>query len=129
MSKSRELVESLARKLLVKVTEADPFSQPPIKGPGPEPEATQDPEIERTAPWGNPHDPRPDPSYPDPEDEERDPELSFQETLREILDDTGEFRRISTFEEAGLLTRNRGLLVRTKSGEAFQVSIVHDTRH
>ena len=41
MARSRQLVESLAKKLLAKVTETHPWGQPPIIGPGgKEPEAT-----------------------------------------------------------------------------------------
>jgi len=38
------------------------------------------------------------------------------------------FARIVTYADAGVLTRDAGLIVRTKSGDEFQVTIVQ-TRH
>jgi hypothetical protein len=35
-----------------------------------------------------------------------------------------EIKRIDTFEEAGILTQNKGLVVKTVSGEEFQITIV-----
>jgi CobQ-like glutamine amidotransferase family enzyme len=35
-----------------------------------------------------------------------------------------EIRRVATFEDAGVLTRNRGLVVRLADGSEFQITIV-----
>lgn len=35
-----------------------------------------------------------------------------------------EVRRVSTFEEAGVLTRDDGLVVRMEDGQRFQVTVV-----
>ena len=43
--------------------------------------------------------------------------LQVEEAAREIV-------RVQTFEEAGLLTRNRGVVVRTANGSTFQITIV-----
>ena len=43
--------------------------------------------------------------------------LQVEEAAREIV-------RVQTFEEAGLLTRNRGVVVRTVNGSTFQITIV-----
>lgn len=52
----------------------------------------------------------------------------MESALRELLEcaDTQDIEecRVSTFDEAGLLTSNRGLVVRLASGEEFQVTIV-----
>jgi len=54
-------------------------------------------------------------------------EIDFETMLYELLQDdeaSPEVRRVQTFEEAGLLTGNRGVVVRTEDGREFQVSIV-----
>ena len=66
-------------------------------------------------------------------------EIEFETMLYELLqDDTRvldpgrgfyieaapEIARVQTFEEAGLLTRDRGVVVRTREGITFQVTIV-----
>lgn len=63
-------------------------------------------------------------------------EQTFQNALKEILESLEEqdcvsdleVKRVSTFEEAGVMTRNAGLVVRLKGGEKFQVTIVQDHR-
>lgn len=50
-------------------------------------------------------------------------EESFEETLRALLEETtGQELRVQTFEEAGVLTYNKGLVVRGPAGE-FQLTI------
>lgn len=54
-------------------------------------------------------------------------EIDFETMLYELLQDEDvapEIGRVQTFEEAGLLTDNRGVVVRTRDGREFQVSIV-----
>jgi hypothetical protein len=57
-------------------------------------------------------------------------ELEMQELLQESLafgdEQTGEqhIKRILTFERAGLLTRNRGLVLTMADGSEFQITIV-----
>lgn len=63
-------------------------------------------------------------------------EQAFQDALREILESLEEqdcisdleVRRVSTFEEAGVMTRNAGLVVRLRDNSVFQVTIVQDHR-
>lgn len=57
--------------------------------------------------------------------EEEDPEVAMEETLVELLTDAG--FRVQTFEHAGILTRNRGVVARGPQGK-FQISIVEDRR-
>jgi hypothetical protein len=54
-------------------------------------------------------------------------EIDFETMLYEMLQDEDaapEVARVQTFEEAGLLTSNRGVVVRTRDGGTYQVSIV-----
>lgn len=56
-------------------------------------------------------------------------ELEFCEVLRLLIEqgsDEGELdvRRIETFEEAMLLTNNRGLVVRLQDGSEYQLQVV-----
>ena len=54
-------------------------------------------------------------------------EIEMETMLYEMLQDEDaapEVRRVQTFEEAGVLTRNRGVVVRTADGSTFQISIV-----
>jgi predicted RNA-binding protein Jag len=46
-----------------------------------------------------------------------------EQYLRELLDDTDPSARVSTYEEDGVLTHNRGLVVRAAAAE-FQITIV-----
>ena len=54
-------------------------------------------------------------------------EIEFETMLYELLQDdeaAPEIARVQTFEEAGLLTGNRGVVVRTRDNREFQVCIV-----
>ena len=54
-------------------------------------------------------------------------ENEFETMLYELLQDdeaAPEIARVQTFEEAGLLTNNRGVVVHTADGSTFQVTIV-----
>jgi len=55
-------------------------------------------------------------------------EKDFMELLMEALDliNDEEYRvkNYSTFEREGILTTNNGLVVKTKDGDAFQITIV-----
>lgn len=54
-------------------------------------------------------------------------ENELETLLAEVLQDPDtapEIRRVETFEDAGLLTDNRGLVVRTADGGEFEITIV-----
>jgi hypothetical protein len=54
-------------------------------------------------------------------------EIEFETMLYEMLQDEDaapEIRRVQTFEEAGLLTNNRGVVVRTRDGREFQINVI-----
>jgi hypothetical protein len=59
-------------------------------------------------------------------------EQDFEECLKDILldqetleaEDGPEVSQVDTFENAGILTRNRGLVVRLRNGAEFQLCIV-----
>ena len=54
-------------------------------------------------------------------------EIEMENLLTVLLGDeyaAPEISRVQTFEEAGLLTGNRGVVVRTRDGREFQVTIV-----
>ena len=54
-------------------------------------------------------------------------EIEMETMLYEMLQDEDagpEVRRVQTFEEAGVLTYNRGVVVHTTDGSTFQISIV-----
>lgn len=63
-------------------------------------------------------------SYDD--DEVVSPAGQFCDDLHGLLADQG--YRVQSFEDAGLLTRNKGLVVRTPDGKKFQLTVVHDNR-
>jgi len=51
-------------------------------------------------------------------------EVDIETILYEMLQDEDaapKVRRVQTFEEAGLLTNNRGLVVRTRDGREFEI--------
>ena len=69
-------------------------------------------------------------------------ERGFEELLHQILDefadehpsqelgyadDEYQIARTETFEEAGVLTRNRGLIVGMRDGAEFQVTVVRSS--
>ena len=56
-------------------------------------------------------------------------ERDFREILHEILalgmdKDEGAISSVNTFREAGVLTMNEGLVIRTEDGSEFQLTIV-----
>ncbi len=54
-------------------------------------------------------------------------EIELETMLYELLqdrDEAPEIARAESFEEAGLLTDNRGLVVRTTDGAEFEITIV-----
>jgi len=54
-------------------------------------------------------------------------ENEFETMLYELLqveEAAPEIARVQTFEEAGLLTNNRGVVVHTADGSTFQICIV-----
>ena len=54
-------------------------------------------------------------------------EIDIETMLYEMLQDqemAPEVKRVRTFEEDGVLTGNRGVVVRTADGSEFQVTIV-----
>jgi hypothetical protein len=54
-------------------------------------------------------------------------ETEMETMLYELLQDQDaapEVKRVGTFEEDGVLTRNRGVVVRTADGSQFQICIV-----
>jgi len=54
-------------------------------------------------------------------------EIDIETMLYELLQDeeaAPEVAKVRTFEEAGVLTSNRGVVVRTDDGSEFQVAIV-----
>lgn len=55
-------------------------------------------------------------------------ESRFETWLREAInlmnEEDFEVQRMDTFEEAGILTSNKGLVIKTTSGEEFQITIV-----
>ena len=55
-------------------------------------------------------------------------EQQMQDYLKETLDwasnEDGMIKTIDTFEEIGVMTNNKGLLVRMKDGSRFQLVIV-----
>jgi hypothetical protein len=54
-------------------------------------------------------------------------EIEMETMLYEMLQDEDaapEVKRVRTFEEEGVLTRNRGVVVRTADGSEFQICIV-----
>jgi len=55
-------------------------------------------------------------------------ESGFETWLREAVnlmnEEDPEIERIDTFEEAGVLTRNKGLVVRAIDGREFQITVI-----
>jgi len=57
-------------------------------------------------------------------------EYDIETMLYELLQDEDqacEVDGVQTFEEAGLLTDNRGVVVRTQDGSTFEITIVQST--
>jgi hypothetical protein len=55
-------------------------------------------------------------------------EKRMERRLRRMLETKTSVRRVETFEEAGVMTRNRGLVVRMEDGTKFQIEILEDRR-
>ena len=51
-------------------------------------------------------------------------EKQMTETIQEALAEQDNVRSVLTYDEAGMLTRNAGLVVRTSDGSEFQITIV-----
>lgn len=63
--------------------------------------------------------------FDESEGDERDfAERDFAERLKKLLRDDDEVRRVSTYDAAGVLTQNTGLVVILKDGSEFQITIV-----
>jgi hypothetical protein len=52
----------------------------------------------------------------------------MQEFLAEVLSEREEIDAAVTYEECGMLTRDKGLVVSTVSGVEFQITIVRTSR-
>lgn len=50
-------------------------------------------------------------------------EKDMMELLHELLMDANEETEVMTFSEAGLVTQNKGLVVRMPNGDEFQITI------
>ena len=54
-------------------------------------------------------------------------EQKMQDYLKEVLiwssQEDNEIKTIDTFESAGILTQNEGLVIKMKTGEVFQLTI------
>lgn len=48
--------------------------------------------------------------------------MTLMDIIRELLEDEG--FEVRTYEEAGLLTRNEGLVIKTEDGDEYQITIV-----
>jgi hypothetical protein len=51
-------------------------------------------------------------------------EREMQDAVKEALEEGDNVRRTLTFEEAGVLTRNAGLVIVMRDGSEFQVTVV-----
>jgi hypothetical protein len=51
-------------------------------------------------------------------------EADIQEIIADAIIDRDEIKRVQSFEEAGVLTTNNGLVVRTSDGSEFQITII-----
>jgi hypothetical protein len=54
--------------------------------------------------------------------------FEMQEFLAEVLSEREEIDAAVTYEDCGMLTRNKGLVVSTVSGVEFQITIVRTSR-
>lgn len=55
-------------------------------------------------------------------------EKRMERGLRALLKRRRSVGRVETFEEAGILTRDRGPVVRLEDGTKYQITIVEDRR-
>ncbi|MEN6385967.1 MAG: hypothetical protein ABFD79_12330 [Phycisphaerales bacterium] len=51
-------------------------------------------------------------------------EADIQEIITDAISDQDGITRVRTFEEAGVLTTNNGLVIRTEDGSEFQITII-----
>ncbi|MFA5291926.1 MAG: hypothetical protein WC496_02715 [Phycisphaerae bacterium] len=51
-------------------------------------------------------------------------EKMMAETIQQALAEQDDVRSVMTYDEAGMLTRNNGLVVRTGDGSEFQITVV-----
>ena len=58
------------------------------------------------------------------ENEEIDSEAAVEAQLHTILLGTPWLDRVVTFEDAGVMTYNKGLVITTRSGEEYQLTII-----
>ena len=56
--------------------------------------------------------------------EGEDDDITLADFVRDLVDETQEVTRAATFDDAALLTSNKGLVLRTADGSEFQISIV-----
>lgn len=81
---------------------------------------------------GNPYEMGEDEEEPEDDrlEEGQFDEKDFQDFLAEIMenDEQGRVDRITTFHDAGVMTRNKGLVVTMGDGTKFQITIVQDFR-
>ena len=59
---------------------------------------------------------------------ERGFEKKLARLLERVLENSRGQGRVATFEEAGVLTGNRGLVLHLGNGQEFQLTIVESTR-
>jgi hypothetical protein len=55
--------------------------------------------------------------------------FEMQEFLAEVLSEREEIDAAVTYEDCGMLTRDKGLVVSTVSGVEFQITIVRTSRN
>ena len=51
-------------------------------------------------------------------------EKDVEEIITELMADHDQILRVQTFEAAGVLTTNNGLVIRTEDGSEFQITII-----
>jgi hypothetical protein len=56
--------------------------------------------------------------------DERGLETWIREAINLMNEEEPEIARIDSFEDAGILTNNRGLVLKTYNGDVFQMTIV-----
>lgn len=56
--------------------------------------------------------------------EGEDDDITLADFVRDMVDESQEIARATTFEDAALLTSNRGVVLRTADGSEFQITIV-----
>lgn len=56
--------------------------------------------------------------------EGEDDDITLADFVRDLVDETQEVARAVTFDDAALLTSNKGIVLRTSDGSEFQIAIV-----